>query len=86
MNYAQMKNLYDTNNAFHDFVDKSIKSYGGTLESALEKATVKDVAEYYEAKEKGIDKNAYQTVAHTGTYRPEPENEDLEGYEEDRSC
>lgn len=41
------KELYEQNEAFRAFVDKTCKGYGYTVEEALQKHTVRDVAEYY---------------------------------------
>ena len=41
------RELYEQNEAFRAFVDKTCKSYGLTVEEALEKHTVRDVGDYY---------------------------------------
>ncbi len=42
--------LYQENSEFHAFVDKTCKCYGITVEEALTKYTVREVADYYEHK------------------------------------
>ena len=41
------KKLYEQNEAFRAFVDRTCKGYGLTVDEALEKHTVKDVGDYY---------------------------------------
>ena len=41
------KELYEQNEAFRALVDRTCKGYGLTVDEALQKHTVRDVAEYY---------------------------------------
>ena len=42
-----VKELFETNQDFHDYVMKYIRSKGKTIEQALREKIVKDVAKYY---------------------------------------
>ena len=42
-----MKEFYNSNADFKDYVDKYCKKHGYTVEETLEHALVKDVYEYY---------------------------------------
>lgn len=41
------KKLYEENKDFRDFVDKNCRTYGVTVDQALEMCTVKEVGMYY---------------------------------------
>ena len=41
------KELYEQNEAFKTFVDRTCQNYGCSVEEALEKHTVRDVGDYY---------------------------------------
>lgn len=50
------KELFETNNDFHNYILKYIRTSGKTIEQALREKTVKDVAQYYISEEnKEID-------------------------------
>ena len=42
-----VRELFDTNEDFHEYVMKYIRTKGKSIEQALREQTVKDVAEYY---------------------------------------
>ena len=42
-----VRELFETNQDFHDYVMKYIRNKGKTIEQALREKTVKDVAKYY---------------------------------------
>ena len=42
-----LKELFDTNEDFHNYILRYIRANGKTIEQALREKTVKDVAKYY---------------------------------------
>ena len=42
-----VRELFDTNEDFHEYVMRYIRTKGKSIEQALREQTVKDVAEYY---------------------------------------
>lgn len=47
---ADVKEIYDNNEAFHEYVQKHCRTTGDTIEQALRKKIIKEIAKEYEPK------------------------------------
>lgn len=52
-----MKNFYESNSDFRDYVDRFCKTYEVSVDEALQHASVREAEKYYREKEKAENEN-----------------------------